>query len=387
MKFNGNIFGYYLNKDNITFYIEDERCTEIIGNYDVYISGSFNGWMTSADAAWKLDKKNIKGKRCHLFEKNLNSVIVPGNSGFPEFNFFILTENGVRYLKPDFEWDNRFGFNSVIVLDDDEYKELKVIDKSKTGIKSFNYYDLNCPACRADFSNIRIVPGTKNLFRGYHPYKKSEPDFSGEEQRFALVEKTFELYSINSVVTLSSYELPSEFSNEVMPDYIKKIENERNLLALNLNYTLVYYHSDSAEFCNNLQKICRFILKHPGEYYVHSRQGSDSTGVVSAVIAALCGAKWAEICEDFERTDLAGFGNYRSKKLLRYSIKKMIGFDPEYAKDLSHLMQSYFIKEDILSADEISQLVTKLNVLPKRKERDYFNFEKNHICAKRSAKI
>ena len=110
MKFNGNIFGYYLNKDNITFYIEDEKCTEIIGNYDVYISGSFNGWMTSADAAWKLDKKNIKGKRCHLFEKNLNSVIVPGNSGFPEFNFFILTENGVRYLKPDFEWDNRFGF-------------------------------------------------------------------------------------------------------------------------------------------------------------------------------------------------------------------------------------------------------------------------------------
>lgn len=61
MKFNGNIFGYYLNKDNITFYIEDEKCTEIIGNYDVYISGSFNGWMTSADAAWKLDKKNIKG--------------------------------------------------------------------------------------------------------------------------------------------------------------------------------------------------------------------------------------------------------------------------------------------------------------------------------------
>ena len=167
----------------------------------------------------------------------------------------------------------------------------------------------------------------------------------------------------------------------------EKIENERNLLALNLNYTLVYYHSDSAEFCNNLQKICRFILKHPGEYYVHSRQGIDSTGVVSAVIAALCGAKWAEICEDFERTDLAGFGNYRSKKLLRYSIKKMIGFDPEYAKDLSHLMQSYFIKEDIPSADEISQLVIKLNVLPKRKERDYFNFEKNHICAKRSAKI
>ena len=99
-----------------------------------------------------------------------------------------------------------------------------------------------------------------------------------------------------------------------------------------------------------------------------------------AIFAALCGASWEEIAEDYEKTSNCGIGEYRNRKLLSYSLKRMIGYAPENAANLCHLMQSYFLKENILSAEELERLVKKLSSLEEKRESDFFDFTGKHIC-------
>ena len=127
------------------------------------------------------------------------------------------------------------------------------------------------------------------------------------------------------------------------------------------------------------------MLEHPGPFYIHCRLGSDRTGVTVAVFSALCGASWKEIAEDYEKTSNCGIGEFRNRRLLQYSLKKLTGFDPSGSKNLAHLMQSVFIKENILNSKEIEALIKKLNTEPRKKETDFFDFSGNHICAKKSA--
>ncbi|MBQ1181896.1 MAG: hypothetical protein IIX63_07255, partial [Treponema sp.] len=65
----------------------------------------------------------------------------------------------------------------------------------------------------------------------------------------------------------------------------------------------------------------------------------------------------------------------------------MTGKDPSSVKDLAKLMQSFFISENILKASELEKLIKKLNTAPRKKETDYFDFDNNHICAKKTANI
>ena len=48
-------------------------------------------------------------------------------------------------------------------------------------------------------------------------------------------------------------------------------------------------------------------------------------------------------------------------------------------------MQSVFLKENILDAREIEALIKKLNIEPEEKEPGFFDFNGNHICAKKPA--
>ena len=82
-----------------------------------------------------------------------------------------------------------------------------------------------------------------------------------------------------------------------------------------------------------------------------------------------------------------GIAEYRNRRLLQYSLTKMLGRNPADSKDLAYLVQSYFIKENILTMAEIKSLIDKLLVPPKKKETGYFDFTENHICAKKNARI
>lgn len=389
MIFNTTEYGYRFknNSDEIEFFLDAEFFPETTGYDSVYISGSFNGWQASADAAWKLEKKVEKKRKIFSLVKEFSKINVPGNSGFPEFNFILLAPEELVYLRNAEEGENGFCGNRVIVRSDEERDELLEIKRIACGKKSFSDFDLNCPSCRADLANLRFVPGTGCLLRGYHPYKKSFADSALENERIANVRKAFGLYGIKSVITLSGYELPSEFAGEDMPDFMTDIEKNENRVCLSLDYVLAYYHSDAAEFSNLLRKVSLFIINHPGPFYIHCRTGGDKTGVVCAVLAALSGASWEQIARDFEKTLFSALDEYRSRRLLQYSLQKIIGYSFTDSKNLARLMQSYFIKEKILSAEEIKKVLEKLCSSPRKKETDYFNFTENHICAKRSAKI
>ncbi len=385
MIFDCTNYGYRFNDEEIEFFLDADSFPETVGYEEIFVSGSFNGWQVSADSSWKLEKKIDKKKKYFSLKKDFSKINIPGNSGFPEFNFILLTPEQVVYLKK--EEDNVFCSNRVIVRNKQELEELLETKKIACMDRSLETFDLNCPACRAAVANLRFVPGTGSLIRGYHPYKKSSSDSELENERIANVRKAFSLYGIKSVITLSGYELPSEFLGEDMPSFMEEIEKNQNRICLSADYVLVYYHSDAAEFSNLLRKVALFIINHPGPYYMHCRTGGDKTAVVAAVLASLAGASWNSIVKDFEKTQFSSVSEYRNRRLLEYSFQKILGHSFADSKDLAHLMQSYFIKENILTAAEIKKLLEKLYSVPRKKETDYYNFAENHICAKRSAKI
>jgi len=196
-----------------------------------------------------------------------------------------------------------------------------------------------------------------------------------QDARLDCVQKALAAYSVKTNICLSGYEFPNSSKGESMPIVSKAIEANGNFLSVNIDYNLVYYHSDASEYSNALRKICKFIIEHPGAFYINCRLGSDRTGAICAVIASLCGASWSDIAEDYEKTIRAGIGEYRNRKLLQYSIKNMTGTDPvDAGENLSEVMQDYFVKEKILTSSEIKKLVKKLNIEIKPEDGKYLDF-------------
>ena len=382
-------YGYmFSDDDTVEFYCEPSDFTNFDENEDIYVTGTFNGWLNTGDSSWKMTRKVSKGKTYFSLVKPVSMIFVPGNTGFPEFRFFGLSSKSNTLLidKPSFK-KYSFNENRLIFKTAEGMEEINRLNTQLVFKKSLSDFDLNCPACRADISNVRLVPGTKCLFRGYNPFKRSKSEFDTEDERLSLVQKAYEIYGIRSDITLNGYEGASVAAGESMPDVIKNIEKEDNRLCVNIDYNLVYFHPDAVDFSCAMRNIALFIISHPGPFYIHCRLGSDRTGVTCAVLAALCGASWKEIAYDYERTSNMGIAEYRNRRLLQYSLTKMLGRNPADSKDLAYLVQSYFIKENILTMAEIKSLIDKLLVPPKKKETGYFDFTENHICAKKNARI
>ncbi|MCR5400682.1 MAG: tyrosine-protein phosphatase [Treponema sp.] len=382
MEFDHRQAGYrFIEKDLIEFWCQADMYKDIEPDESVYVCGSFNGWLNTGDSAWKLSKKQDNDCLYYSIQKPLSLVMIPGNTGFPEFRFFGLSNERSHLLneKKKFK-DFSFHDNKLIIRNEEDLKLLTSIKKNIVYKKNLSDFDENCPACRADISNVRIVPGTKCLFRGYNIFKKSKADMDTEELRLNLVQKAYELYGIRSDITLNGYEGANVLEGESIPEIIKSIEKEGNRLCISIDYNLVYFHSDAWDYISTIQKVARFILEHPSPYFLHSRLGSDRTGVTCAIFASLCGSSWEEIAEDFEKTSNMGICEYRNRRLLQYSVEKLIGKNPAECKNLSDSVKNLFIKEKILSSGEIHALIKKLNEPLKRKETDFFDFTGNHIC-------
>lgn len=374
--------GYKLNGAGIEF-ICDTDVFDVRPEERVYVSGSFNGWMTTGDSSWLFQKKISNGHELFVLNKKWDSVCVPGNTGFPEFRFFALTDFSVRTLEQKEEDPScTFLHNKLIIKSQKDADEVRALNEHLRVVRLLSDFDLNCPACRSEIANVRLVPGTRCLFRGYNPFKRSRPNQDTENERIELVGKLFDVYGIRCDITLNGYEGAVSSDGEIFPDYLKKIEDGGNRLCIDIAYELVYFHSDAVEYALAIQKIVRFINERKGPYYIHCRLGSDRTGVTCALFAALCGASWEEIATDYEKTYLCGIGEYRSRKLLQYSLTKMTGWDPETSVDFPKMVRSYFIAESILDADEIDMLVKRLSCTPHKKETDFFDFTGRHVCRK-----
>ena len=371
----------FVNDSTIEFYCDAENY-ELKDNEDVYITASFNGWVNTADSSWKMEKKLSDKRLCFVLKKKISDVIVPGNTGYPEFRFYAISSVSSHILFEKEPCDAfTFHGNKLILQNQSEIDEIVTVKSTFVFEKKLSDFDMNCPACRSEISNFRIVPGTKCLYRGYNPFKRSKNEMDTENTRISLVQKAFEIYGIKSDIALSGCEGANVFFNEVIPDFIKTIEKEGNWLCLDIDYNLVYFHSDAFDFSVAFKKVVKFILAHPSPFYIHCRLGSDRTGVISAIIAAICGASWDEISSDYEKTSNTGIAEYRNAKLLRYSLKKMLGKDPLSCENLSCEFKDFFIREGIFSAEEIDGLVEKLHEEGKSDGADFFDFSGHHVCA------
>ena len=328
----------------------------------VYVEGSFNGWAKGSDDSWRMSESSKKG--IYILEKDFALVNIPGNSGYPEFKFYIYRkpnaysadEPGSISKKPGFSMST----NNLILLPEDSAQEVQENVKLVASVKKLSDFNLENAQDRAVISNVRLVPGTVNLYRGYHPYKKSRSQYDTEEVRIELVKKSLEENDVHSIITLSGKEDAVEKLNEAVCLYQQNIIDSGNNLFINTHYNTVYYKSDSQEYGNLVAEIVRFINTHPGAYYIHCRLGTDRTGTMSAVLAALCGASWKEIAEDYQKTNLMGIKEFRDYRLLKYSFEKILGKSMENVEDLKTELCDYFIKNDYLNQNELDVLAKRL---------------------------
>lgn len=327
----------------------------------VYVEGSFNGW----------DKKNNDyqmrfdyAQKVWILEKTVAEINIPGNAGVPEFKFVAyLKFFGIKteYCSASKDLAYSLCGNALIHFSDedlDKSREANVICSTQLKLKDFN---LDLPEDKLRLSNVRKVPGTTCLFRGYHPFKKSRPKFDTEELRSTLVKESFESNKINSVITLSGEELPEPKYGEYLCDRHKEIMQKGNNLYINTDYNIVYYHSNEEEFGKVIATVVRFINKHPGPYYIHCRLGTDRTGTVSACLAALAGASWEEIAQDYMLTNKMGLREYRDSRLLKYSFEKILGKPISEVKKLKKEFGLYFEENGFLTKDELELVSKRLN--------------------------
>lgn len=213
-------------------------------------------------------------------------------------------------------------FSNHVVFDcekNEDLLEFERIAKVRV-IKTLADFDITKKSERETLSNVRKVPGTKALFRGYHPYKKSRLELDTEALRTRTVNEYLIENGIKSIISLCGDEEPIKELGEVKSDYFLAIEKAHRRLSLDIDYNCAYYGSSGELFAKTMKNIVHFILASEAPFYVHCRLGSDRTGVVCATLATLCGVSSDEIEADYERTTEAGIGEFRSKKLLRYAL-------------------------------------------------------------------
>ena len=336
----------------------------------VFVTASFTLWLKSDDFEMNIEEKSES--HCWSLTKPLSLTQAPGNTGFPEFNFLLFTTDGRAFnigaktplsksaaqnYQPCGEvFDNNF----VILTDKAFLPEIKNYEEKLLKVQSLKDYNLKLPQEKARLANVRKVPGSSNLWRGYHPYKKSRPDFDTENTRIKLVNKALKKNHIKSIITLCGNEEPDKSKKERISRYVKKIQKAGNQLFIDTSYERVYFQSDSQEYGSTVKTIVDFIISHPAPFYIHCRLGSDRTGTMCSILAALCGASWQEIIQDYEKTSRAGFGEFRSYRLLEYSYKKLLGKSPDQCADLQKELENYFVQAGILTIEEIEGLRKKL---------------------------
>lgn len=227
------------------------------------------------------------------------------------------------------------------------------------------------------FANFRRVPGTQHLYRSFHPYYPITRDETAAA-RVQYVTRCAERVGISSAICLSGYQpnangvvLPCGDSTFVVqiPDYYQTIIDDEHILIVGQsldyfpNYQNTLWFLDHGHYGDWMEEIIRFVCdpSHDVPFQIHCSLGADRTGSFSAVIAALCGASWEEIAQDYEATSLMRYQLYRHRGLIRYTLTQMLGEAPDNIGDLQGAMTDYIVSSSTLTHEEINAFVARLN--------------------------
>ena len=359
----------------------------------VWVSGSICNLEDSLPG-YRLDQWSEDSCFYHTF--TCAELEKPGNSGQPEFCFYILKSNGkdVNYYGYDLrkvKMDDRLlcynGIPYIMILmpcgasyfttDLDELGARCEVAKE---IRPLAKFDLSNPVEQHRISNFRQVPATKNLYRSYHPFYPSNPKYDTEQQRLYWVAELARQVGIRSEISLSSnleknegkwYVCGGDSFEIVIPDYQRALIDSGNICyvgqVLGRNPLVVdcYYRSDEVFLAQYIKEVVEFIADpaHPMPMQIHCAIGADRTGMICAVIAALCGAEWSTIVADYEETGNMKIQTYRHANRLRYALTRMTGVNPDQctSAQLAAAIRSHLVDTmGVLTHNQIDQMIARL---------------------------
>ena len=354
----------------------------------VYVYGSITAW-NNADDAYRLTSYSSDG--CFFRTLPLSAIERPGNSGQPEFLFHVFKKDGSDYtVRSHSSWEGGIdyrlvfinsGENMVVALPGDDLDEIYARCQVAQQVRALADWDLTDSLQQAQIANFRRVPGTKHLYRSYHPYDPSREKYDTEERRLYYVAYWAEHFGITNDIALSgnctshagnTYTCGGKNYTITIPAYYQSIIANDNVLYVGTqnghtpDFNTAIFGSDSERFGQWIQEVVAFILdeSHTGTFQIHCALGSDRTGAFCATIAALCDAPWDQISADYARTTELRVQEYRHPNVIRYCLRHMCGVDPAADATFNEAVKQHFIQGGWLTAEQIAALKQKLNSEP-----------------------
>lgn len=327
----------------------------------VRVAASFTRWQQREE--WNL--RRLEGRPAWLLRRPLADIMIPGNSGRPEFAFCVEKQGTttVAWIKPqqdvpltDKVSDQHTGqFNFVVRVPGDDGKQIETINKL---ILNPGTESLTNAMLLSNFRNVTAgsLPAGR-LYRSYHPFTVSKPG-AQEKKRVATALALMERHRINAVINLTDDKMLVKRAG--IPAYYKTMLDSGRVLLAATEYNLVYFKSKSDAFGKLIAEVGRFVIRQNPPYLVHCRLGTDRTGVVTAILAGFAGATWGELRTDYQRTNNARFGEYRDSALLRYSLEQLLGIRLADDTKIAVLLKAWMLREKVLSAAEIAALEARL---------------------------
>lgn len=373
------------NEDRCKCFIDDPENRQVTFIFDpvtwnytsaintAYVRGSFTGWGNYEYCKMLYDPAGF-----YYLTLSYEQVKIPGNSGQPEFKFYINGSypSGDKSFVPEGYIFMNGDQNHIVVFSDDDFEQIKANSIIASTVRPVSDFDLTTEEGQMEVSNFRRVPGTRHLYRCYHPFKSSRPNFATELPRMQYVQALSAKYGILSDIVLSGDETNSltavtingQQYQETIPEYYQSIIAHNSVLYVGKgnstpDYNTVYYSPDGSKFGNWIKEVGEFIAddNNSAPFSIHCRLGTDRTGVFSASLAAICGASWQEIAADYQLTNRLGIKEFRDYHLLQYSMQKMLGV--ENINDVENLQEAvinYYVSKGYLTEAHVAAIQQKL---------------------------
>ena len=345
------------------------------GTYNaLYVRGSMNGWGDDPRFLMHLDTES----NCYFCTVSFKEAYIPANSGQPEFKFY--RDGNWLDAAAWIPSINRFPTtgNILLVLSGDDTLRIRANQQFAAIVRPLADFNLNDTVDQHKISNFRQVPATTHLFRSYHPYHAYRAEFDTEHMRLFWVDSLATKAGIQNDICLSeneskkmnSYTCGGVTYTEAIPPYYQNIINNNGVLYVGTqngstpDYNSVYFNPTGTKFGQWIAEVVDFIIDpaHPGPFQIHCALGTDRTGVFSATLAALCGATWQQIYQDYEYTNNMQIEEFRDRNILAYSFAQMCGvYDVNTVQNLSQAISDYFIGAGYLTQAHIDCLRQKLH--------------------------
>ena len=351
-----------------------------------YVCGSFTGWIELSDFCMK----NSPSLSLHYLAVPFEKLRETGNSGHPEYKFCInglyVSLAGKDFILSPYVFPS-FDKNLMVIFNGENLEEIEKQNLLAGTVKSLADFDLSSRSGQEEISNFRLVPGTKKLFRSFHPFYSTGGRcsiFETEKKRIEIAQKLaveaeiksdinltddYTLFAGNEINwydgTCSKVEIP-QFYQRIIDS--KSVCNVKSASGITPSYEYVYMNPRNPLFSEWMRLIVEFIIDdaHEAPFMIHCAIGTDRTGVFSAILGAVCGADWNEVSCDYEKTNRLGILEFRSRTMLAKSFQRLLGVeDVSKIKSLKAALWKYFTSETfegepILTKNQLEKLSKKL---------------------------